>query len=128
MAWDTSTLGSVLALGTSNKDDMVFHMLSYWNKRELNQLLPQNNKGLKGHFKRFDKENDYKDGEVKDNEEDHNVEATGSYHQAVHYILHFIDICDYTESARQATSSSLLHISVITAICNLALMRGFWIQ
>ena len=26
----------------------------YLNKRELNQLLPQNNKGLKGHFERFE--------------------------------------------------------------------------
>ena len=31
----------------------TFWNSSYWNKRELNQLLPQNDKGLKGHFERF---------------------------------------------------------------------------
>ena len=29
-------------------------MSSYWNKRELNQLLPQYNKGHKGHFECFE--------------------------------------------------------------------------
>ena len=27
---------------------------SYWNKRDLNQLLPENNKDLKGHYERFE--------------------------------------------------------------------------
>ena len=27
---------------------------SYWNKRDLNQLLPQNNKGLQGDFEHFE--------------------------------------------------------------------------
>ena len=29
------------------------HISSYWNKRDFNRLLPQNNKGLKGHLERF---------------------------------------------------------------------------
>ena len=32
----------------------VVTISSYWNKRDLNQLLPQNNKGLKGHLERFE--------------------------------------------------------------------------
>ena len=30
------------------------HISSYLNKRDFNQLLPQNNKGLKGHLERFE--------------------------------------------------------------------------
>ena len=30
-----------------------FDNSSYWNNRDLNQLLPQNNKSLKGHLERF---------------------------------------------------------------------------
>ena len=35
---------------------LILHQIinsSYWNKRDLNQLLPQNNKDLKGHLERF---------------------------------------------------------------------------
>ena len=31
-----------------------FSSSSYWNKMDLNHLLPQNNKGLKGDFERFE--------------------------------------------------------------------------
>ena len=33
---------------------LTTHISSYWNKKDLNQFLPQNNKGLKGHLQRFE--------------------------------------------------------------------------
>ena len=41
-----------MSLATTHKKSI--YILSYWNKRVLNQLLPQNNKGLKGPLERFE--------------------------------------------------------------------------
>ena len=38
----------------SQANGRAMYLSSYWNKRYLNQLLPQNNKGLKGHLERFE--------------------------------------------------------------------------
>ena len=49
--WQTS--GTMNIKGIDEKE-FPGYISSYWNKRELNQLLPQNNKGLEGHLERFE--------------------------------------------------------------------------